>query len=160
MFNAFLAVLCPLLLVFGLYHLLTWFNIFRINDRVYWKRVGLTCAISHFLLATGFFVFAWFDHRGVVYRLSNMDYATFLFQHSVFWEMLAVFDTVAMLGTLAVLSLAGPGIASSQLLIAAIGLTYIVGTAQWYFVGGAIGAILEKIWGGLKTGEDGEEWFQ
>jgi hypothetical protein len=65
-----------------------------------------------------------------------------------------------MLGTLAVLSLAGPAIASQQLLIAAIGLTYIVGTAQWYFVGGAIGAILEKIWGGLKTGEDGEEWFQ
>jgi hypothetical protein len=55
MFNAFLALLSPLLLVFGLYHLFTWFNIFRINERAYWRRVGLTSAISHFLLATGFY---------------------------------------------------------------------------------------------------------
>ncbi len=98
MFNAFLALLSPLLLVFGLYHLFTWFNIFRINERAYWRRVGLTAAISHFLLATGFFLFAWFDHRGIAYLLSRMDYATFVFQHSAFWQMLAIFDTAAMLG--------------------------------------------------------------
>jgi len=160
MYNAFLAVLIPLLLVFGLYHLFTWFNIFHINEQVYWKRIGLIAAISHFLLATGFFVFEWFDHQGVVYRLSGMDYATFLFQHSAFWQLLTVFDTVAMLGILAVFSLMSPAVGAGTLLLVAIGITYIVGTAQWYFVGGGIGALLEKICDGLKNGEEGEEWFQ
>jgi hypothetical protein len=160
MFNAFLAVLIPLLLVFGLYHLFTWFNVFHINDRVYWKRIGLIAAISHFLLATGFFVFTWFDHQGVVYTLSGMDYAAFLFQHSTFWQLLAVFDTIAMLGILAVFSLMSPAVGGGTLLLVAIGMTYIVGTAQWYFVGGGIGALLQKVWDGLKTGEEGEEWFQ
>jgi len=160
MFNAFLALLSPLLLVFGLYHLFTWFNIFRINERAYWRRVGLTAAISHSLLATGFFLFAWFDHRGIAYLLSRMDYATFLFQHSAFWQMLAIFDTAAMLGTLAVFSLMGPAVGSDRLLLVAMSLTYIVGTFQWYYVGGAVGAILQKVWDGLKTGDEGEEWFQ
>ena len=160
MYNAFLTALIPLLLVFGLYHLLTWFNVFGINRQPYWKRVGLTAAISHFLLATGFFVFAWFDHTGVVSRLSGMDYATFLFQHSTFWQMLAVFDTVALLGILAVFSLLSPAVGGGTLLLVGIGMTYIVGTVQWYFVGGGIGALVQKIWEGLKTGEEGEEWFQ
>jgi hypothetical protein len=160
MLNAFLVVLCPLLLIFGLYHLFTWFNVFRINGLVYWKRVGLTCAISHFLMTTGFFVFEWFDHGSAAHMLSGIDYATFVFQHSMFWQMLAVFDTVALLGTLAVFSVMGPAVDSTHLLLVAMGMIYIVGTAQWFFGGGAIGAILEKVWGGLKTGEEGEEWFQ
>jgi hypothetical protein len=53
-----------------------------------------------------------------------------------------------------------PSVGSEQLLIVAIGMTYVVGTAQWYFLGGAVGAVLQKIWDGLKTGEEGEEWFQ
>ena len=43
--------LLPLLLVFGLYHLLTWFNVLQINQRAYWKRVALSSAGAHFLLA-------------------------------------------------------------------------------------------------------------
>jgi len=160
MYNAFLAVLIPLLLVFGLYHLFTWFNVFRINERPYWKRIGLTAAVSHFLLATGFFVFSWFDHTGVAYQISGMDYPTFLFQHSAFWQLLGIFDTIALLGILAVFSLMSPAVGGGTMLVAAIGMTYVVGTAQWYFVGGGIGAILQKIWDGLKTGEEGEEWFQ
>ena len=160
MFNAFLAALIPLLLVFGLYHLFTWFNVFHINERPYWKRVGLTAAISHFLLATGFFLFAWFDHSGLAYRLSGMSFAVYLFQHSTFWQMLAIFDTIAMLAVFGVFSLMSPSVAADQLLIVAIGITYLVGTAQWYFLGGAVGAALQKIWDGLKTGEEGEEWFQ
>jgi hypothetical protein len=160
MLNAFLAAVIPLLLVFGLYHLFTWFNVFGINRFAYWKRVGLTAAISHFLLVTGFFVFAWFDHTGLAYRLSGMDYATFIFQHSAFLQMLTFFDTVAMLGILAVFSLMGPAVASGQLLLVAMFMTYVIGTLQWYFVGGGIGAALQKIWDGLKTGEEGEEWFQ
>ena len=161
MLNAFLAVLLPLLLVFGLYHLFTWFNVFRINERAYWRRVGLTAAISHFLLATGFFLFAWFDlHSNRAYVALGMSYATFLFQRSAFWQLLGVFDTIPMLGILAAFTVMNAlGIFSGVLPVAII-LTYVVGTLQWYYVGGAIGAILEKIWGGLKTGEEGEEWFQ
>src|SRR4030095_7349668 len=102
MFNAFLAVLMPLLLVFGLYHLFTWFNIFRINEQVYWRRVGLTAAIAHFLLATGFFVFTWFLlQSNRTYSALGMSYSTFLFERSAFWQLLGVFDTVPMLGILA-----------------------------------------------------------
>src|SRR5688572_8383765 len=108
MFNAFLTALIPLLLVFGLYHLFTWFNVFRINERSYWKRVGLTAAISHFLLATGFFVFAWFDYSGPAYSLTGINFPIYLFEHSTFWQMLAIFDTIAMLGILAVFSLMSP----------------------------------------------------
>ena len=65
-----------------------------------------------------------------------------------------------MLGTLAAFTLMDRAGISGGVLEAAIGMTYIVGTLQWYYVGGGVGAVLEKIWGGLKTGEDGEEWFQ
>jgi len=161
MFNAFLAVLIPLLLVFGLYHLFTWFNVLRINDRVYWRRVGLTAAIAHFLLVTGFLVFAWFELQSKqTYVALGMSYATYLFEHSAFWQLLGVFDTVAMLGILAVYTLMSQAALSGGELGVALAGTYILGTLQWYYVGGGIGAALGKLWGGLKTGEEGEEWFQ
>lgn len=160
MFNAFLLVLTPLLLVFGLYHLFTWFNVFGINRYVYWKRVGLTSGIAHFLLATGFFLFAWYDLSRFTSRLSRIDYGTFVFQHSAFWQLLTTLDTLALLGTLGAFSLMGPAVSSDRLALVAIAMTYILGTVQWYFIGGGIGAVLQKIWGGLKTGEEGEEWFR
>lgn len=161
MVNAFLAVLIPLLLVFGLYHLLTWFDVLGINNRVYWKRVGLTAALAHFLLATGFFIFTWFDlQSNRTYVVLGMNYATFLFRHSAFWDLIAVFDTVPMLGILAAFSLMDRAGISEPLLLVALAIIYTVGTAQWYYVGGGIGAILQKIWEGLKTGEEGEEWFR
>ena len=161
MLNAFLTVLIPLLLVFGLYHLLTWFNLLNINELVPWKRVGLTAVISHFLLATGFFLFTWFDlQANRPYVAIGMPYATFLFEHSEFWRLLAVFDTVPLLGILAMFSLMDRAGVSGPLLPLAMGMTYAAGTLQWYFVGGGIGAILQKLWEALKTGEEGEEWFQ
>ena len=161
MVNAFLAVLIPLLLVFGLYHVLTWFDIFRINSHVYWKRVGLTAAMAHFLLATGFFVFTWFDlQANRTYVVLGMNYATFVFRHSAFWDLIAVFDTVPMLGILAAFSLMDRAGVPGPLLPVALGMIYVVGTLQWYYVGGAIGAVVGKIWEGLKTGEEGEEWFR
>ena len=37
---------------------------------------------------------------------------------------------------------------------------YLFGTLQWFWIGGGIGALLEKFWAGLKTGdEEDEEWF-
>ena len=37
----------PPLFVFGVYHLMTWFNVLRINERVFWKRVAISSAVSH-----------------------------------------------------------------------------------------------------------------
>src|SRR3954464_9488472 len=89
-------LLAPLL-VFGVYHLLTWFNIFRINERVYWKRIAIASAISHVLLLTGFLVFSWFDAAGT-------PFGPYLFNNSEFTWLLRVFDTAAMFVILLVFS--------------------------------------------------------
>jgi hypothetical protein len=161
MLNAFVAVLLPILLVFGLYHLFIWFNFFRINTLAYWKRVGLTGAVSHFLLATGFFIFTYFDWQANrLFMLLGMNYSTFLFKHSEFWQFLMIFDTLPGLGVLAVFSLMGRAGVSAYLLPVVMAITYVVGTLQWFFMTGGIGALLQRFWEGLKTGEEGEEWFQ
>jgi hypothetical protein len=161
MLNLFVAAALPPLLVFGLYHLLTWFNAFRINEHVFWKRVALASAIAHVLLATGFFIFTYFDfaaNRDLT--TAGLTYGTFLFDRSNFWYFGALFDTfptLLIVGLFAVLDRLGinpPGI-----LALTIAITSIAGTAQWYFLGGGIGSLLERFWGGLKTGEDDEdEW--
>lgn len=148
------AFLLPPLFVFGVYHLLTWFNIFLINERIYWKRVALASAISHVLLLTGFLVFSYVDADGA-------PFGPFLFDRSYFWRLMTIFDTAPVLVILAVFSaMARAEINPPGILILAVGITYIVGTLQWFLVGGGIGALLEKLWAGLKTGdEEDEEWF-
>src|SRR5438034_11650833 len=91
--------LLPPLFVFGVYHLLTWFNVFRINQRVFWKRVAITSAISHVLLASGFFAFIYADAAGAT------PFAIQLFERSGFWKLITIFDTAPMLVLIGVLSL-------------------------------------------------------
>jgi len=159
MLSLLVAVVLPVFLVFGVYHLLTWFNVFRINERIYWKRVALASAIAHFLLATGFFVFSYFDYQANRDLAAlGLTYAWFLFNRSDFWRLIALFDTLGMicvLGLFAVLDRLGvvfPGI-----LALTIAITYAFGAVQWYFVGGAAGALFQRFWDGLKTGEDDED---
>ena len=146
--------LLPPLFVFGVYHLLTWFNVFEINRRVFWKRVAITSAISHVLLASGFFAFSYFDAK-------DLNFGVYLFNGSNFWRLITVFDTAPMLVIVLVFSLldrAGlnpPGLVAMTLVI-----TYVIGTLQWFFVGGALGALLEKFFEGLKTPEPEEEDWQ
>jgi hypothetical protein len=146
--------LLPPLFVFGVYHLLTWFNVFEINGRVFWKRVAITSAISHVLLASGFFAFSYFDAK-------DLNFGVYLFNGSNFWRLITVFDTAPMLVIVLVFSLldrAGlnpPGLVAMTLVI-----TYVTGTLQWFFVGGALGALLEKFFEGLKTPEPEEEDWQ
>ena len=46
------------------------------------------------------------------------------------------------------------------LLVLTLGITYVVGSIQWFLIGGGIGALLEKFWSGLKTRDDeDEEWL-
>jgi hypothetical protein len=146
-------LLAPLF-VFGVYHLLTWFNIFRVNERVYWKRIAIASAIGHVLLLTGFLVFSWFD-------AGDAPFGPYLFNNSEFARLLRVFDTAAMLIILAVFSaMARAEINPPGLLALTLAIAYLVGSLQWFLIGGGIGALLEKFWSGLKTGEDeDEEWL-
>ena len=150
------AVLLPPLLVFGVYHLSVWFNVRGIGRDVFWRRVALASAISHLLLAIGFFCFSYFDYRlngniaGTPQRFDD-----FLFNRSPFWSLLFVFDTLAMgvlLGVFGALDWLDIRFGMTVPLTTAI--VGLVGTLQWYGVGGAIGAGVERLWSGLKGPED------
>jgi hypothetical protein len=159
MWNVFVGLLLPILLVFGLYHLMTWFNILGINTQTYWKRVALTSALAHALLATGFFVFTYFDYRANR-ELSGagLGFGAYLFDRSQFWPLMLIFDTVPMavlVGMFLLLDWIGhalPGLLPLTLII-----VYAAGTVEWYFVGGGIGALLQRFWAGLKTPDDEDE---
>ena len=69
-------LLAPLF-VFGIYHLLTWFNIFYINQHVFWKRVAIASALCHVMLAAGFFIFSYID-------AGNAAFGPYLFNESSF----------------------------------------------------------------------------
>ena len=162
MFFTFATFLLAPLFVFGVYHLLTWFNFLRINQREYWKRVATASAICHVLLATGFLIFSYIDFRTrIPVEALNTSYGTYLFNRSNFWWLMTVFDTAPMLVLLAGFStLDRMGINPPGLLIATFGVIYIVGSLQWYWIGAGIGALLERFWEGLKTGdEQDEDWL-
>ncbi|HET9130157.1 MAG TPA: hypothetical protein VFO86_04365 [Terriglobia bacterium] len=158
MSNFFMGLPLPLILVFGMYHLMTWFNIMRINSLVYWKRVALVSALAHVLLATGFFIFTIFDyHMNRDLAGYDLGFGAFLFDRSQFWPLMTFFDTLPMVLLAGIfflldwMKLALPG-----LLVLTVVITYLAGTVEWYLVGGGVGALLSRFWAGLKT-ED-EDW--
>ena len=156
MWNFLIGLLLPSLLVFGLYHLLTWVNFMEINSRTFWKRVAQTSVISHALLATGFFVFAYFDYRASRELAdAGLGFGTYMFDRSQFWPLMAIFDTLPMallVGMFLLLDWIGHGLPG--LLALTFVITYVAGSVQWYFVGGGIGALLERFWAGLKTSDE------
>src|SRR5262249_46567882 len=117
-------LLAPLF-VFGIYHLLTWFNVARINKRVFWKRVAIASAVCHVLLASGFLAFSYIDAKGA-------DFGIYLFNRSNFWKLMTIFDTVPMLVILGFFTaLDRAGMNPPGLVFMTLGITYIVGTLQW-----------------------------
>ena len=153
----------PLLLVFGLYHLLTWFDLIGINKRIFWKRVALTSAIAHAILVAGFFLFSYIDYRmNQNTTFVGLGFDAYLFNRSEFWRLTAIFDTAPMLafvGLAAILDRMNwnPG----GMVAVAIIVMFIIGTLQWYLVGGAAGIIVEKFWTGFKSGQDeDEDWLR
>ena len=154
-------LLAPLF-VFGVYHLLTWFNVLRVNERVYWKRVATASAISHFVLLSGYLVFSYFDFQGrLQIESASVSFGAFLFSRSGFWRVMTIFDTVPTLVLLAMFFILDrAGINPPGLLFSTFAIAYLAGTLQWFWIGGGIGALLERFWAGLKTGdEEDEEWF-
>ena len=162
MLYSLISFLLPPLLVFGVYHLFTWFNVFRINDRPTWKRVAIASAICHVLLATGFLVFSYIEFEANQRRADpGLQFGAFLFNRSDFWKLMAIFDTAPMLAILGLFSIFDTaGINPPGLLMLTFVLTYVIGTLQWFLIGGAIGALLERFWEGLKTGEEEEEEWE
>jgi hypothetical protein len=145
-------LLAPLF-VFGVYHLLTWFNILHINEKAFWKRVAIASGLCHVLLAAGFFVFSYFDAGPVAF-------APYLFNQSNFWKLIEIFDTAAMISILILFAgLDRAGVNPPGLVAITIALTLVVGTVQWFLVGGAAGALLERFFEGLRTPDpEDQEW--
>ena len=71
-----------------------------------------------------------------------------------------VFDTAAMVVILILFAgLDRAGINPPGLVPITIVLTLLVGTVQWFFVGGGIGALLERFFQGLRTPDpEDQEW--
>jgi len=155
MLSTLASFLLPPLLVFGVYHLLTWFNVLRINQRVFWKRVAIASAICHVLLASGFFLFSYID-------AGDAGFGVYLFNRSEFWKLMTLFDTAPMLVIVALFSAFDrAGMNPPGLVPMTIALTYLIGTVQWFLVGGGLGALLERFFEGLKTPDpDDEGWFE
>ena len=72
-----------------------------------------------------------------------------------------IFDTVPMLVLLGLFSILDHlSVNLHGLLTVTVAVTYIIGSLQWYFIGGGTGAVFERFWSGLKTGDDEDEgWF-
>jgi hypothetical protein len=52
------------------------------------------------------------------------------------------------------------GINPPAFLLWVLAITYIVGSLQWFFLGGGVGAVMERFFEGLKTPEpEDEDWF-
>jgi len=153
------SLLLPPLLVFGLYHLLTWINAFHINQRDYWKRVAIAAAVSHLLLVTGFIIFTYLHFRsGRQMDAAIVTFGAFVFNRSEFWRLMLIFDTLPMIVLLALFAILDrTGINPPGILILTFAITYVLGTIQWFFLGGGIGALVEKFWSGLKTPDDEDE---
>jgi len=152
----FAASLLPPLLVFGVYHMSLWFNVMDIRGRIFWRRVALASAISHLLLAGGFFLFSYMDFRlNTTIAGSAQAFDASLFNQSPFWSLLLIFDTGAMVLLLGVFgALDWLGISFGFTVPLTAGIVLLGGTLQWYWVGGAIGAAFERLWSGLKGPED------
>lgn len=151
----------PLLLVFGLYHLITWFNLFGSGEWTYWKRVGFASTLAHLVLVTGFFIFIYLDFQANENFLpAGMTFSTYMLTQSQFQKLIPIFDTAAMaLLLLLFTGLQAAGAGGTYLLPVTLLVVYVVGSLQWYLVGGAVGALVGRFWESLKTGDTDEEWF-
>jgi hypothetical protein len=152
-------LLLPPLLVFGLYHLFIWGDVFGINRLAHWKRVALSAAVSHAVLATGFLAYLYLDYRGTLAFEADPGFDAFLFGRSDFRWVALIFDTAAMAAVVGLFSLLDRlGAALPWPVLWTFVLIYGVGSLQWFLLGGAVGALIGRFWSAMKTGDD-DDWF-
>jgi len=161
MFVMIAGLLMPVLLIFGLYHLLSWFNPRDWNSKSFRVRVGMASAISHVILASGFFAFSYLEYNtNRTTTMAGLGFDVYLF-NGEFWRLMLYFDTAPMLALIGVFGVLDRlGLDPPYLVGWAIAITLVVGTVYWYLLGGVIGLLLERFWSGLKTGdEEDEDWL-
>jgi hypothetical protein len=122
----------------------------------------MASATAHTLMAFGLLIVFFLDYRSMgSLTAPGAGLSTFILGSAEFWQMVVVFDTVAA-GVLAAL-LAGldyVGLGAGPILPVTVLVVLIVGGAQWYLIGGGVGALVERVWSGLKTqDEDGPDWL-
>ncbi len=158
----YLAVLLlPLLLVFGLYHLMVWFDVFAMRRRTVSSRVGVCSALAHGLLGAGVFLVSYLDYRATRAVFGGTGFAAYVLDSGELWPMLMVFDTLAGLTILALLALwESMELAAGGIVGLVPAVVLVVGTLQWYGLGRVAGAVLDRVWSGLKTqDDDGPDWL-
>jgi len=140
-------VFLPPLLVFALYHLSLWVGVPGMRRRGFWRRVAFASALAHVLIVVGLALLAWID--------DSSDAGMPVSVSGDLWAVLWVLDPVAMAVLAGILPATG-SLALPSALITLLG----VGTLQWYWVGGALGAAFERVWRALRTpGDDLPDWF-
>lgn len=154
--------LLPPFLIFGLYHLTLWFGLFGMRARAFWRRVALSSALSHVLFTFGVFGVVWADYQSATALFGNdPGFPGFLANSSGILQLMLVFDTLAAVALIGILTMLGSaGLEGATILSLGAGVVLVLGTFQWYWLGGAAGALLERVWSGLKTQEDdGPDWL-
>jgi hypothetical protein len=115
--------------------------------RGFWRRVAFASALAHVLIVVGLALLAWID--------DSSDAGMPVSVSGDLWAVLWVLDPVAMAVLAGILPATG-SLALPSALITLLG----VGTLQWYWVGGALGAAFERVWRALRTpGDDLPDWF-
>ncbi len=158
----YLAVLLlPLLLVFGLYHLSVWFDVLAMRRRTVSSRVGVCSALAHGLLGTGVLLVSYLDYRSTRAIFGGTGFAEYVLDSGDFWPMLMIFDTLAGLTIVALLALwESLNLAAAGVVGLVPAVVLVVGTLQWYGLGRLAGAVLDRVWSGLKTQDDeGPDWL-
>lgn len=152
-------VLLPPLLVFALYHLNLWMRLPGMRGRVFWRRVAFASAQAHLLILAGFVFLVWLDYR-TGFPSPTGSFGGYMATSPDVAGALWVLDPVAMA---VVTGLAGvvSGIrVGAGVLVLLLTIVVAVGTLQWYWVGGGLAAVFERIWGELRTeGDDLPNWF-
>src|SRR5262249_47963742 len=110
---------------------------------------------SHILLASGFLAFSYFDAGNAA------AFDVYLFDRSNFWMLMTVFDTASMLAIVVLFSAFDrAGMNPPGLLAMTVAIIYVIGTIQWFLLGGGIGALLERFFEGLKTPDPEDEGWE
>lgn len=151
-----------ILLVSGLYSSMMWLDVWGMRSRRFWKRVAVASGIGHVVLLAVFLLVAYLDFRATENLLpEGVSFSAFLFNDPDFWRVFLIFDTLAAIAVVGVLgALDALGWQAGAILGISVCLALLVGTAQWWAIGGLLGKGIDHLIGGLRTPDDEmPDWF-